>query len=106
VSTSNNITSYAVRGTDGKTRVVVIDKDPVSKTPVTIGLHLGTGSAANVLRLTGTSLTAAAGIAIQGATVSRTGGFTPGSPDSLTGHGGDFTMTMRPGSAALVTVTR
>jgi hypothetical protein len=30
VSTTNNITSYAVRGSDGKTRAVIIDKDPVS----------------------------------------------------------------------------
>jgi len=105
VSTTNNITSYAVRGADGKTRVVVIDKDPTSKTPVTIGLHLGAGSTADVLHLTGTSLTAASGIAIQGATVTRTGTFTPGSPDHLAGHNGDFTLSMRPGSAALVTVT-
>jgi hypothetical protein len=105
VSSTGNITSYAVRGTDGKIRVVVVDKDPVSKAPVTVSLHLGTGTGAQLLHLTGTSLTSASGIAIQGATVSRTGTFTPGSADKLSGHNGDFTVTIHPGSAALLTVT-
>ena len=104
VSTSNNITSYAVRGSDGKTRVVVVDKDPVSATPVTVLVHLGTGTVGSVLHLTGSSLTSATGIAIQGATVARDGTFTPGNAGHITGRNGDFTVTMQPGSAALVTV--
>ena len=105
VSTTNNITSYAVRGSDGKTRVVIIDKDPVSATPVKVLIHVGSGSVGNILHLTGTSLTAATGIAIQGATVGRDGTFTPGRAGHITVRGGDFTVTMPPGSASLVTIT-
>jgi hypothetical protein len=105
VSTANNITSYAIRGSDGKTRVVIIDKDPVSTTPVKVLVHAGNGTVGNILHLTGTSLTAPTGIAIQGATVGRDGRFIPGRPGHITVRGGDFTVTMPPGSASLVTIT-
>jgi hypothetical protein len=66
---------------------------------------VGSGSVGNILHLTGTSLTAAAGIAIQGATVGRNGTFTPGRAGHITVRGGDFTVTMPPSSASLVTIT-
>ncbi|MBV9259139.1 MAG: fibronectin type III domain-containing protein [Ktedonobacteraceae bacterium] len=105
LSTSNNITAYALRGDDGKTRVVVIEKDAPSAKAIALTLHDGNSNGtAQVLNLTGPSLTAHQGIEIQGATVDRNGRFTPRSPDRVQGHNGTYSIRLKPGSAALITL--
>ena len=102
---SANLTAYAIRRADGLTRVVLIDRNPISKAPVAITLHAGTGrGAAAVLHLTGTALGSAAGIAIQHATVDAAGNFSPGRPDQVLPSGGAYTVSLATGSVALITL--
>jgi hypothetical protein len=105
VSTSSNITAYAVRGSDDKTRVVLIEKDDAASGLVNITLKDSSKSGtAQVLNLTGTSLTSSKGVAIQGATVDQNGHFTPGAPDPIQGKSGSYTIPLKSGSAALITL--
>jgi hypothetical protein len=102
---SANLTGYAVRGGDGRTRVMLVDKDPTGGPAVTVNLTAGTAAGtAQVLRLTGTSLTSAHGIAIQSATVDAAGHFTPGAAEDVASGNGAYTLTVPTGSAALVTL--
>ncbi|HKT01025.1 MAG TPA: glycosyl hydrolase family 79 C-terminal domain-containing protein [Rugosimonospora sp.] len=99
---SRHVDAYAVRGADGRVRVLVVNADPAA---AALRLDPGTGHAAEVLHLTGESLDSSAGIAIQGRRVNRDGTFTPGPPDRISAGPGGFTLALRPASATLVTVT-
>jgi hypothetical protein len=104
VSSTGNVTAYSVRGGDGRTRVMVVDKDATSGGTASVTLSAGTESVAHVLNLTAPSLTSTSGIAVQGAAVDRSGRFTPGPPVTVPGGGGRFTIPVHAGSAALVTL--
>lgn len=105
VSTTNNIVSYALRGNNGKNRVVLIEKDDPSNGPVNVTLKVGTSSGiAQVLNLTGPSLTSGQGVKIQGAIVDRTGHFTPSPSNQVQGNNGTYTINLKSGSAALITL--
>jgi hypothetical protein len=105
-SPNNNITAYALQGSDGKTRVVLVEKDDSSKRPVNVTLKAGTSSGyAQVITLTGSSLTGRQGVKIQGARVDRDGHFTSGSPDRIRGNNGTYTINLKSGSAALITLS-
>jgi hypothetical protein len=70
-----------------------------------VTLRSGTGSCtARVLRLTGSALSSAAGIAIQGARVDASGHFAPGAADRITGSTGRYIVAVPSGSAALITL--
>jgi hypothetical protein len=102
---SANVTAYAVRGPDAKTRVVVIDKDPTTSAPITVTLKAGDATGdASVLHLSGSSLASPTGITIQAATVDPSGHFTPGTPDRITASNGTCGLTVASGSATLVTL--
>ena len=105
VSSMDNVTAYAVRGDDGLTRVVVVEKDDPSVGPVNVTLNIGKRSGlAAVLHLTGNSLTSNQGVAIQGSTVNRSGYFIPGFPNWVWGKDGTYTVPVQSGSAALITL--
>ncbi len=104
VTSDHNVTAYAVKGNDGRTRIAVIEKDPTgTPVPVTIATGLRGGSA-SAIRLTGTSLDTAAGVAIQGATVDREGHLDPGRPDRLKVSHGTVSLTVASGSAVIITL--
>jgi hypothetical protein len=104
VDSAQNLTGYAVRGADGRTRVLLIDKDETGKS-VNVSLRAGlTDGEAQVVRLTGKALASADGIAIQGARVERSGEFEAGRPDEIDGRDGTFRLKVRSGSATLVTL--
>lgn len=105
VSTTNNITAYALRDNDGKIRVMLVEKDDPSNGPVKVTLKAGTSSAkAQVISLTGPSLTGRQGVKIQGATVDKDGHFTTGPSDQIQGDGGTYTINLKSGSAVLITL--
>jgi hypothetical protein len=105
VSTTKNITAYALQGNDGKTRVMLVEKDDPSNGPVNVTLKAGTSSSiAQVINLTGSSLTSGQGVEIQGATVDRDGHFTLGHPNQIQGNNGTYTINLNSGNATLITL--
>jgi hypothetical protein len=106
LTTGRNITAYAVRGDDGRTRIAVIQKDETTAAPVTVTLDVGGHArSARVLHLTGTSLDAAP-TAVQGATVDISGRLRPGRPDAVRVRDGSLTLDVAAGSAAIITLDR
>jgi hypothetical protein len=104
VSTDRNITAYAVRGDDGRTRITVIHKDETSAAPVDVEIRgLGRRSTATVLRMAGSSLTAD-DTAVQGVTVDRSGRLAPPRPDRVRIGPGACSIRVAGGSALLLTI--
>ncbi|MFL6074978.1 MAG: glycosyl hydrolase family 79 C-terminal domain-containing protein [Mycobacteriales bacterium] len=109
VSSDHNVTAYAVRGRDGRTRIAVIEKDDTAGAPVRVDLALGKGRGgghAEVVHLTGTSLTGKDGIAVQGASVDRRGHLHPHAPDRIRTRDGTLSLDVAAGSAVLITLDR
>jgi len=104
LTSTRNITAYAVRGDDGRTRIALVQKDPTTAAPVQVTLNVGGRSRnAKVLHMTGTALNQVP-TAVQGATVDGTGRLKPGAPDSVRVSNGALTLAIPAGSAALVTL--
>lgn len=101
LTTDRNVTAYATRGDDGRTRLIIIDKDDVSSGPVPVDVTAG-GQVAKVLHLTGTSLAGTA-TAIQGLTVDRRGHLYPHA-DRVPVRSGTLHLDLAGGSAVLVTL--
>jgi hypothetical protein len=100
-SGGRNVTAFALRPVTGGLRFMVEDLTPAS-TKVT----LSAGRAARFMAvqyLTAPSLTATAGVTIQGAAVGPDGTIGPGAPTVLTCSGG-CRLTLPPYTAALVTL--
>jgi hypothetical protein len=105
IAGSRNVTAYAVRGDDGRTRIALIEKDDTATAPVPVSVNVGVRSGiGQVLHLTGPSLTGADGIAIQGASVDRSGRLAHRPADLVRVHDGVLSLTLAPGSAVIVTV--
>lgn len=105
VSTSRNLTAYALHEKDGKNRIMLIEKDSPGATPANVTVQFGQASGqAQVLHLNGSALNSNQDINIQGATVSQNGTFIPGPPDLVQGQHGTYVIHMPAGSAALVTL--
>jgi len=106
VTSEHNVTAYTVRGADGRTRIMVVDKDPTTAEPVTVSLKTGRppGTKASVLRLTGATLDNPKDTSIAGTTIGRDGTFTPGPAESLTTTATGLTLTLPAGTAALLTL--
>ncbi|GIM91152.1 glycosyl hydrolase family 79 C-terminal domain-containing protein [Paractinoplanes toevensis] len=100
VNSTNNISAYAVKGNDGRTRIAVVQKDTA---PAEITLAVGgRDRAASVLAMTGTGLDQEA-TTIQDATVDAAGRFHP-VPSSARVEAGQLTLTVAAGSAVVVTL--
>jgi hypothetical protein len=102
LSTDRNVTAYAVKGDDGRTRIAVIQKDDTTTAPVHVDLKVS-GRSAEVLHLTGDSL-GAEPTAIQGATVDQRGRLQPGRADQVQVRNGSLGLDLAAGSAAIITV--
>jgi hypothetical protein len=104
LTTDRNITSYAVKGDDGKTRIAVIQKDDTTAAPVSLTIAVGNRVRdAEVLRMTGTSLTDET-TAIQGSTVDRNGHLKPKRPDQVRVRNGSVNVNLAAGSAVVITL--
>jgi hypothetical protein len=96
-----NFVAHAVRGSDGKVRVTLLNKDLAQ--PVAAQLDLGAAfKAGQVLRLTAPSVDATAGVTFAGAAVTAEGKWTPQTTAPLTFTAGKATVTLPPASAALL----
>jgi hypothetical protein len=102
VASSDNIAAHAVRGSDGRTRVVVENlTNTTLNATVRAGSVTGSGS---LLRLTAPSLTATSGVRIQNAAVASNGTFTPGAATATSCSGGSCAISLQPFSAAILTL--
>ena len=99
-----NATAYAIQAASGAWNIVIVNNDPAQTLSVTIDLPQPAPSA-QFLALTGPSLDATTGIAIQGAVIQPNGAFTPAPSLALPTSGSTVTCTVSPLSAALVQVT-
>jgi hypothetical protein len=70
-----------------------------------LGQGRGTGHA-EVIHLTGNSLTGKDGIAVQGASVDRRGHLDPHAPDRVRTHDGSLGLDIAAGSAVLITLDK
>lgn len=104
VSSAGNLSAYAVRGDDGRTRIALVQKDATTDAPVHVTLSVGGGTrTAEVLRMTGDALGGVA-TAVQGATVDPSGRLTPGRPGTARITKGTLSIDIPSGSATIVTV--
>ncbi|WP_436531702.1 hypothetical protein [Actinoplanes sp. HUAS TT8] len=100
LTSDHNISAYAVKGDDGRTRIAVVNKDGASA-EVTLSVG-GRDRAGSVLTMTGAALDQEA-TAVQGATVDATGRFHP-VPSPARVRGGTLTLTVGAAGAVVVTV--
>jgi hypothetical protein len=104
VTADNNISAYAVKGDDGRTRIALVQKDATTGAPVHVTLNVGGGNrTAKVLHMTGDALTGVA-TTIQGATVDGNGKLSPGRPDTARVQKGTLELDVPSGSATIVTL--
>jgi hypothetical protein len=101
------LTASALRASDGRLALVLVDYDPPGSPPLAVHLDvprdLGGGS---VLRLTAPSPTATSGVRLGGRAVAPDGSFSP--PPVLprvSGRAGSLAVQMPPDSAAVVTLS-
>jgi alpha-L-arabinofuranosidase len=104
LSTDRNLTAYAVRGDDGRTRIAVLHKEDTDTAPVHLNLQLATHARhAEVLHLTGTGL-ADEHTAVQDSTVDSKGRLRPNHPDKVNVRDGALSLDIPPGSAMMITI--
>lgn len=97
-----NATAYAV-ATSSQLNVIIINKDATQNLQVTLDAGQAVSSA-NLLMMTGDSLSATTGGAIQGASVGADYSFTAGTPYGLQVSGNDAMAYVTAGSAALIQI--
>lgn len=96
-----NFLAHAVRGTDGKLRVTLLNKDLTQ--PVAVQLDVGaTFKAGQLLRLSAPSAGATSEVTFAGATITAEGKWTPKTTENLLLQAGKATVTLPPASAALI----
>jgi hypothetical protein len=103
VSSGTNLSAYAVRGDDGRTRIALVQKDATTNAPVHVTLDVGgCNRTAKVLRMTGDALDGVA-TSVQGATVDGSGRLAPGKPGTARISEGTLALDVPSGSATIVT---
>ncbi|SMC84177.1 hypothetical protein [Kibdelosporangium aridum] len=103
LSTDRNITAYAVKGDDGRTRIAVVQKEDTTAAPVKLDIKVGNRVRnAEVLTMTGTNLAEEA-TAVQGTTVDRRGHL-KARPDNVRVRNGSLNLNLKAGSAVVITL--
>jgi hypothetical protein len=100
VQSTSNVTAHSVVGSDGKLRVALFNKDQNNATTVQIrtsGIYTTTG----VLYLTAPSVSSTSGVTFGGSAVAADGTWR-GTSQSLVMLGNSTSVTLAPGSAAVV----
>ncbi len=108
---SLNATAYAVKSASGGLNIIVVNKDSTQNLQLTIQLPQSATSA-TLMQMTqattstsGPSLSATEGVTIQGASVSNSGAFTPGTPYVLSPSGSQLSCYVPYLSAVLIQVS-
>ena len=104
LDSGRNISAYAVKGDDGRTRIALVQRDATTAAPVHVTLSAGAGDrTAKVLRMTGTALNDES-TTIQGATVDNAGKLQPGAADTVKMTNGTLSLDVAAGSAVVITL--
>ncbi len=104
LSTDRNVTAYAVKGDDGRTRIAVVQKDETTAAPVHLDIAVDRRArGAEVLRLTGNSLDGET-TSVQGATVDRQGHLKPKRAEQVRVRDGELGVDVAAGSAVIITL--
>jgi uncharacterized protein (TIGR03437 family) len=98
-----NATAYAIQAANGALKIVINNKDTVQNLNVTIRLPQ-TAQLAQLIQMTGASLDATTGVAIQGAAIQPNGAFSPGSALALPISGSSVSCYVGPLSAVLIQI--
>ena len=94
-------------GPDDAVRILLINKEAGEGADVTLELGDAVGaSSATVVRLISPSLLARENIQLAGSSVGADGTWSPSSVDTIAGESGQYSLTIPPASAALVTVAQ
>jgi len=98
-----NATAYAVQSATGALDIIINNKDETQNLSVTIQLPRS-AQTAQLIAMTGPSLSATTGVAIQGSAIANDGSFSPGAPYTLPVSGSSVTCYVSPLSAVLIQV--
>jgi len=98
-----NATAYAIQAANGALSILISNKDATQNLNVTIQLPQ-TATSAQLIQMTGPSLSATAGVAIQGAAIQANGVFQPGPATALQVSGASVQCYVSPLTAALIQV--
>jgi len=98
-----DVSAYAVERPDGGVNLVAVNKDTTQNLKLTIDCGQAAHSA-DLIVMTGPSLEATSGVAIQGAMVAQSGGFAPAAPHTVTASDGTISCYLAPLSAALIQI--
>jgi hypothetical protein len=93
--------AFAVRGTGGEGRVVLVNKDLAQNAQVRIAT---TGKEATILRLTAPSVESQTGVTFGGASVDPNGNWAPRLRESVTFESNRFVVELPAASAAVVQI--
>ncbi|HEV7432903.1 MAG TPA: hypothetical protein VGN77_07660, partial [Steroidobacteraceae bacterium] len=99
-----NVTAYSVLSAAGGLNIVLINKDETQSLSVSIDCGRPV-HAADLMVMTGPSLLATTGVAIQGASIAPDGGFSPGPAYTLETSGSTVSCYLGALSAAVIKVT-
>jgi uncharacterized protein (TIGR03437 family) len=98
-----NATAYAIQAANGALNIIINNKDQVQNLNVAIQLPRA-AAAAQLIQMTGASLDATTGIAIQGATIQPDGVFSPSPALALPVSGSTVSCYVSPLTAVLIQV--
>jgi hypothetical protein len=105
VTSDRNVTAYAVRGDDRRLRIAILAKEETTTAPVPCRIKIAPGHrSAELVRLTGPSLDAKTGVAIQGASVAPDGTLAPRPPEEVTARDGQLSLELRAGTAVVLSL--
>jgi hypothetical protein len=96
-----SVRAFAVRGTDGERRIVLVNKDLAQDAQIRIAT---TGQKANILRLAAPSADSKTDITFGGASVGPNGNWAPGSTESVPLESDRLSVELRASSAAVIQI--
>ncbi len=101
------LSASAMRGPNGRVRLVLVDYDPPGSPPLAVRLRVSRGLAGgSVLRLTAPSPAATGGVRLGGRAVAPDGAWsTPRALPAVHGRAGSLAVQIAPSSAAVVTLS-
>ena len=103
-----NATAYAIKAMNGALNIIINNKDQVQTLNVAIQLPAGqipqAAQSAQLIQMTGPSLDATTGIAIQGSAIQANGTFSPGPATMLLTSGQSVSCYVSPMTAVLIQI--
>lgn len=107
VTSSANVSAYALLNADGRLVIVLINKDRMSdvRAHVVLGAYGESVTDSRAIRLTAPSLASTTGVALAGASVDANGSWMPRASEHVGVKNASFTIVVPRGSATLVTLT-